>query len=189
MNVIVSLRTVICCSYKWRWADFNTRNFRGDSEAFVSTCCSLFYIFSSFFVLISHLVIFLYPSLLPSPFCLTFINNLPSCLDEITNPSSSPPPPLSFHVLSVPFALPFSPIPPSLPLFFSVLSVSIPSFSSLLLSFWVSYQCTHTLPPSSSSIYPSLPLCLFVPPCPLLRSMVGCVSCVWTRPRKPSARP
>lgn len=64
-------------------------------------------------------------------------------------------------------------------------SVSIPSFSSFFPSFCV--LSIYPQPPSQSThLCHSLSL-LCTPP--QLRSMVGCVSCVWTRPRKPSARP
>lgn len=103
--------------------------------------------------------------------------------------SSYPPPPLPLHCLStcpVCLCCPstfFHPFVAALP---PLLSVSIPSFSSLFPSFCVLSIYPH--PPSQSThLCHSLSLCTALSP--LLRSMVGCVSCVWTRPRKPSARP
>lgn len=104
---------------------------------------------------------------------------------------------MSVHVFVKSLILPFSIPLPCFPLSFlslwsvhflsslchrllSLLSVSIPSFSSLSPSVCL----INAPPPKSLSLPPP-----FVPTSPLSRSMVGCVSCVWTRPRKLSARP
>lgn len=116
-----------------------------------------------------------------------------SCVCLIFVPSLNPsrpihhPPPI---VLSVPVALLLSSIfssPPCHHHLSSSVCLYSPFLHPLLLPPSGSYQCP---PPPPPLIYPSpspsVPLYTHLP---LLRSMVGCVSCVWTRPRKPSARP
>lgn len=120
------------------------------------------------FVFLCRITPFFTPSL--SPF--TSYSNLPF----------SHPFPLAFLALSVPIALLLFSIPPSPPPRLHFISVSsFPSLSLSTLSLCVPCPCNPR--PQLLS------LCVFVPLSPLLPPMVGCVSCVWMRPRKRSARP
>lgn len=103
---------------------------------------------------------------------------LPSCLTPTF------PPPAPFHWLSLPC---LSPLP-----FYYLPSLRhhLPALFHLCVFFPRSLSTLSLCVPCPCNPRPQLlSLCVFVPLSPVLPPMVGCVSCVWMRPRKRSARP
>lgn len=128
-------------------------------------------------VCLSHVLSF---SVVSHPFFFFFLllYYLPSCLTPTF------PPPAPFHWLSLPC---LSPLP-----FYYLPSLRhhLPALFHLCVFFPCSLSTLSLCVPCPCNPRPQLlSLCVFVPLSPVLPPMVGCVSCVWMRPRKRSARP
>lgn len=141
-------------------------------EAFLSTCC----LCSCIFLLFVGLVFCLSPSYHTLFF---FTRSLSPFMSYSNLPSSRP-----FHWLSLPCLSP-------LPFYFlpSLRHCLPASISSLCLLSPLSPSLSLCVPCPCNPRPQLLSLCVFVPLSPVLPPMVGCVSCVWMRPRKRSARP
>lgn len=108
-----------------------------------------------------------------------FTRSLSPFMSYSNLPSSRP-----FHWLSLPCLSP-------LPFYFlpSLRHCLPASISSLCLLSPLSPSLSLCVPCPCNPRPQLLSLCVFVPLSPVLPPMVGCVSCVWMRPRKRSARP